>query len=95
MNRRNLLRMLAGAAIAPGGLIVPERKFFLPPAGGWPTNVLDTLTLKDIERCIAILDEAAIPPNADGYFIFHYGYNHGTGEVAVKQIDSRRFFRKS
>lgn len=38
MNRRNLLRMLAGAAVAPSGLLVPERKIFLPPVGGWPTE---------------------------------------------------------
>lgn len=38
MNRRGFITLLAGSAatLAAGELILPTRKFFLPPRGGWP-----------------------------------------------------------
>lgn len=40
MNRRGFLKLLGGAgvAIAASELLIPERKFFLPPRGGWATR---------------------------------------------------------
>ena len=39
MNRRGFVGLLAGAATAlvVPQLMVPERKIFLPPRGGWPS----------------------------------------------------------
>lgn len=36
MNRRDFLRVLAGATTAAGLLVPSTTKIFLPPRGGWP-----------------------------------------------------------
>jgi hypothetical protein len=35
LNRRELLAMLGGSVLIVPALILPRRKFFLPPKGGW------------------------------------------------------------
>lgn len=47
MNRRGLLLGLGAASV----LLIPERKFFLPPAGGWPVPIKFNPGLYVRDRC--------------------------------------------
>lgn len=93
MNRRNLLKLLAGsvATLAVGELLLPKRTIFLPPRGGWRPWDGQLAGWEDWKRAPFIygmyFDDVAepfppwlySPPMPDRYMNAHIRFDQGDG----------------